>query len=270
MLEEESEDLEEPEESLPFKRREQEIEEEGENLINDLPEQQPVLAEELPDSKSRTWSSYMAKQKEKLAGGTNEAVIAKLLASEAKWNSGEIFNLGDSRRFAENLMKCRAFKQAMKDPLWVESIRTKPADALQQEALGMARPFLASEAEQRRVLERLIELKGYMDKPDGRSRKWQRLVNSIPDSMDDVQDPEATLKGIFKNTENYMSGKKRVRRSHDGNLRFDQSLDVLTELGKVSPHAKLTAQSLFDRTNEVRRGHYQAEVSMAERGLGFA
>ena len=79
------------------------------------------------------------------------------------------------------------------------------------------------------------------------------------DSYDVRLVEEDTLKNgqqvyrLFKNNEDYMKGKKSIRRNQDGRNRFDQSLDVLSELAKVSDYAKDKAETLVDRINEVRK-----------------
>ena len=118
--------------------------------------------------------------------------------------------------------------------------------------------------------------KDYMDPDAGRTNKWKTLylsVKNIDESqLDDPDYCERTLTEICQNTFAYTKGKKSVRKSTDGQKRFDQALDVMAELSRVSETAWDTAQNLFDRVNEVRWGHDPfAERVIAENyGVEFA
>lgn len=63
------------------------------------------------------------------------------------------------------------------------------------------------------------------------------------------------LQEILDNTTAFMKGKKSLRSTEEERKAFDQSLDILAELGKCNGHTKAAAQQLLDRTNEVRIGH---------------
>ena len=185
------------------------------------------------------------------AEGKEVESLAKVLAGSTLKHEHEEFSVDKIRKGANTLMKQPTFKQLAKDPARARKLLgAKESDVVK----GINQPFNADKRKQREVLTKLKNMAKQMDAPDGRTEKWAKLVNSLNNiDLDRDHTYEKQLTDIFKNNEDYMKGKKSIRRNQDGRNRFDQSLDVLSELAKVSDYAKDKAETLVDRINEVRK-----------------
>jgi hypothetical protein len=120
-------------------------------------------------------------------------------------------------------------------------------------------------------LEKLKQMEPMMDSPQGRSEKWERFRESI--RTIDLNDPENSgekkLQEILDKTVDYTKGKKSLRRKQADQNCFDQSLDVLSVLAEGGEYARLAAQAVVDRTNEVRLGHDKDYNKISLKGYGL-
>ncbi|MBO6157696.1 MAG: hypothetical protein J6P72_00385 [Firmicutes bacterium] len=211
---------------------------------------EPLEAPGLHVGTKKNYDDYLYIHKYPAAGKEAES-LAKILAASTLKHEHEEFSVSSIRKGANALLKQPTFKQLAKNPARARLLLSgKESDVV----MGMTNPFKASKEKQRAVLTKLKNMANQMDAPDGRTQKWAKLVNSLK-NIDLGRDHtyEEQLTNIFKNNEDYMKGKKSIRRDQDGRNRFDQSLDVLAELAEVSDFAKDKAETLVDRINEVRK-----------------
>ncbi|MBR6896627.1 MAG: hypothetical protein IKN24_00510 [Lachnospiraceae bacterium] len=237
-----------------------------------------------------SWKNYMSDHYREALNGDEQALSKVLVGAIHHYNRESKpveFSKKTARREAAELMKIPSFKQFAKSPDQVRDLLTRKnfIEDLSNFSAGLARPFAADPDAQLIALRNLKSMYSHMDSPVGRSSKWNAITNAMAglDGMDlltvkpgrDGKLPpeyEAKLQEIFNATVAYEKGKKSLRRNQDGRNRFDQSLDILAILGTVSPQAKLAAQAVFDRTNEVRRKHdpNHVDIDIDNYGIAFA
>ena len=184
------------------------------------------------------------------------------------------FSTSAARKYTEQIKKMPVFKQLCKDPQAIDRLLKEGAEdpaKLFDTAVRMHEPFYQIPKEKAaEVLEKLKAMQPLMDGPDEHDEKWKALQDSI--SEIDLEDPQKSgtlkLKEIFNNTCAYMKGKKSLRKTEEGRRCFDQSMDILAELALCGEHAEAAAQSVIDRTNEVRLGHNKNydEISLKDFG----
>ena len=211
---------------------------------------EPLEAPGIYAATKKNYDEYLYIHKYPAAGKEVES-LAKILSASTLKHKREEFSVSNIRKGANALMKQPTFKQLAKDPARARKLLSaNESDVVK----GINQPFNADKRKQREVLTKLKNMAKQMDAPDGRTEKWAKLVNSLNNiDLDRDHTYEKQLTDIFKNNEDYMKGKKSIRRNQDGRNRFDQSLDVLSELAKVSDYAKDKAETLVDRINEVRK-----------------
>lgn len=233
----------------------------------------------------KTWRDYARmhledvphapeKKEEYLAKAMVGAVVGtrNLVAAEGE---AAPFELGKARDTAKQLQKLPVFRQLCKDPAKVRKLLAAGKEdpgKLVLAAGQMQRPFSQCSGEQcRSILEKLKQMEPLMDSPQGRSEKWERFRESI--RTIDLNDPENSgekkLQEILEKTVDYTKGKKSLRRKEADRNCFDQSLDVLSVLAEGGEYARMAAQAVVDRTNEVRLGHdadYN-KISLKQYGL---
>lgn len=163
--------------------------------------------------------------------------------------------------YVKQLQEQPAFKHACKDPTLVQELLTADPKRPHKQfnaMMNMFRPFGNIEPEKsRQTLEKIQKMLPYLDKDAGRSSQWKDFTKSIRaiDLNDPNQSGEKKLQEIYDKTCVYMKGKKSLRGDEDQQKRFDQSLDVLAVLAEAGPYARLAANAVVDRINEVRLGH---------------
>ena len=241
-------------------------------------------------SKVKSWQGYLdaqlnsvpldpAQQKEHLA----KVLVGAFQAGRSSARSilggpaapAKPFSASKAADYVKQLKEQPAFKHACKDPTLVKELLTPDPKHPHKQfnaMMNMFRPFGNIEpAHSRQVLENLQKMLPYLDKDAGRSSKWKDFTKSIRtiDLNDPNQSGEKKLQEIYDATCAYMKGKKSLRDDEDQQMRFDQSLDVLAVLAEAGPYAKLAANSVVDRINEVRLGHDKDydEISLKEYGM---
>ena len=197
-------------------------------------------------------------------------IAACIMREQLRSGTIRHFNRKDADRNAAELMKKPAIRQIAKDQNQFNGIMFRSKWEAAEEGGKLINPFSGEKERQRQALSNLKELLYHMDAPAGRSTKWKNLVNSLK-AIDLNNEATYTqqLQNIYNKNEIYMKGKKSVRYHEDGQHRFDQSLDVLSELSTVSGAAKNASQLLLDRTNEVRRGHNPEHVDLRFEDYGL-
>ena len=194
------------------------------------------------------------------------------MGAAVQGGAGEPFSLKRARALAESLKKNLTFKEFCKDTEKVKQCLSQDDPGkLFNTSLNMIQPFREVKAQDcRHVLENLKLMAGKMDASPRRSDKWKAMVNSLktidPNASDKIV--QQKLQEIYDNTKAYNKGKKSERSKADEQERFDESLDILAELATVGDGAKLAAQAVFSRTNEVRKKKGQHEVKMEDFGVG--
>lgn len=246
------------------------------NLGLDMPALDPGTVVPKPDLRNvNNWEDYLKAQtsniphdregqQERLANvllGTFELKRREAAALQGKVVPPSPFQMKVAENNAAKIRKAPVFKQLCKDPGNVRALLRagSTGDVKRFNAtINIFRPFATPDkAQSMLVLKKLKGMVEYMDPKRGRSSAWKALIDSI-DSInleDPTLDPEKKLKEIYDKDCAYMKGKKSLRNDDAKQNRFDQAMDVLSVLGETGEYARLAAQSVVDRVNEVRTGH---------------
>ncbi len=239
----------------------------------------PLPREPERHTEEKSWKNYalahlynVPHEPDKKAKHLSKAMIGSLMAGGIRKDpaaEANRFTVDCARKAAAELRKLPAFQALCKDPQKVRSLldqgRENPA-RLAVAVSDMQRPFAKCPEEQcRAMLEKLKRMEPMMDAPQGRSDKWKNFRESIAaiDLEPELKAGETReekyreqLQSILDNTVKYTKGKKSLRKYEEDQNCFDQSLDVLSVLAEGGgEYARLTAQGIVDRTNEVRLGH---------------
>lgn len=243
----------------------------------DMPNLDPESAVPAPDlSQVRSWKAYQeahtaqmphdpAARKDHLAKALVGAFQAGRISANQILDNGARPPKPYSKKLAEDyvrqLKEQPVFKKFCQDPKLVKDLLTTDPKRPNKQFNGMMnmfRPFGNLEpAKAKVVLEKLRGMLPYMDRPEGRSKEWQALYRSIEDIdlNNPLLDTEKKLQEVFDKNNAYMKGKKSLRGTQERQNRFNQSMDVLSVLSESGTYAKIAAQTVLDRVNEVRRGH---------------
>ena len=218
----------------------------------------------------KTWGQYVDALYRSVPADPEKRAdhLARLLVGSFQANRSKIdprqkakpFSPSLAERYVKQLKEQPAFKALSKNQAAITDLmRENPNRPFKQynALMNVIRPFgNVKKMDSDRILGVLQKMLPHMDKDAGRSGKWKDLTKSIrtfnPD--DPNQSGEKKLKEVFDKACAYMKGKKSLRDDEGAQNRFDQAMDVLATLGEASPYAKMAAQSVLDRTNEVRRG----------------
>ncbi len=226
------------------------------------------------DSEGRSWAVYADLHKpDELLEYTKEdkeIMLSKIMVGRRVQMMNGMnpvgavdFNLKIARQFSKDIRETPAFKQIVKEDKVDEYLNKDPI-ALSEATMGMVHPFNSMTFEQKRqMLEKLKTMAEYVDGSEGRSDKWVRFQRSVAslknfkpeNTLDPDENGENKLEEVFNSAIDYMKGKKTLRRHEDGQARFNQTLDFVTELGKGTEYAGLVAEGIRDRITEVRRKH---------------
>ncbi len=248
----------------------------------DLP---PLKKAEPKKGADKTWREYtrmhltdVPHAPEKKAEYLSKAMVGAVLAARnvvAPKGEAMPFELETARDTAKQLQKLPVFQQLCKNPTKVRQLLAAGKEDQGKLVLAagqIQRPFSQCSKEQcRSILEKLKQMEPMMDSPQGRSEKWERFRESI--RTIDLNDPENSgekkLQEILDKTVDYTKGKKSLRRKQADQNCFDQSLDVLSVLAEGGEYARLAAQAVVDRTNEVRLGHDKDYNKISLKGYGL-
>ena len=255
----------------------------------DMPKLAPESAVKQPSLKNvKSWSGYLeamrtapvphdpdrkAEHLAKLLMGAYQAgrVTAKSITGGPA-PQPKPFTLSRAERYVKQIREEPVFKRLCKDPRLMNELMTQDPKRPHKQfnaMMNMFRPFgNAAPAKSREVLQKLQNMLPYMDPKRGRSSEWKALVDSIEriDLNNPQQSGEAKLQEIYEKNCAYMKGKKSLRSGKSKQNRFDQSMDVLAVLAEAGPYAKLAAEAVVDRVNEVRRGNRQDTVELRSFG----
>lgn len=237
----------------------------------DMPKLVPESVGKPADLKQvKTWGQYLDAlyrsvpvEPEKRADHLARLLVASFQANRTKVDPRQKvkpFSASLAERYVKQLKEQPAFKALSRNQeAMTELMRENPNRPFKQynALMNVIRPFgNVSKIDSDRILGVLQNMLPHMDRDAGRSSKWKELTKSIrtfnPD--DPNQSGEKKLKEVFDKTCAYMKGKKSLRDDESEQNRFDQAMDVLATLGEASFYARMAAQSVMDRTNEVRRG----------------
>ena len=187
----------------------------------------------------------------------------------------EPFSASKAEDYVKQIKEQPAFKHACKDPTLVRDLLTvdpKQPNKHFNAMMNIFQPFgNIDPAKAKQVLEKLQKMQPYLDVDAGRGPKWKNFTKSVRtiDLNNPNQSGENKLQEIYDMACAYMKGKKSLRSDDDQQMRFDQALDVLSVLAEAGPYAKLAANSVVDRINEVRLGHdkdYET-INLSEYGM---
>ena len=164
-------------------------------------------------------------------------------------------------------------EQYVVDEKLLEKTSLWSSHQLMADQLAHPLTYGAKEENQRAALKSLRELGDVLDHCSGAGKDYKRFFHGLKDlSLLDVdkmsgKEMGKKLEEIYKNTENYMKGKKAVSWFRNRREHFEQALDALACIRSVSPYAALMTQKLVDRTNKVRtnRVFKQETVKLEER-----
>ena len=176
-----------------------------------------------------------------------------------------VFRLDSARKDAEKLRKCETFKGLVRSEL-VDEYLSKNGQELAAAAENCVKPFnsrISPFEKRQQVLSTLTDMLPWLTPKENRSPEWKRFRDSMEaladfepvDNDDPAQNGADRLQAVYQSCLDYMKGKKSLRGSQAKQDRFDQTLDVLVELGKASPYANMAKEAVLDRITAVRRKH---------------
>ncbi len=174
----------------------------------------------------------------------------------------EVFSVSKAEAYAKQLKDNPNFKHYFKDPKDIEK-HMKDPNHLVSTCANITRPFHnIDRKKQREILEALVSQNvvfgGYKDKSGNITggkewREYQKSLASI--NLDDPDSYGNQLQNVFDKASGYMKGRKSLRRSKPAQTKFDLAMTSIAQLSKAGEFAHNAAQTLMDRTNEVRLGH---------------
>ena len=243
----------------------------------DLPKRDPESVKKAHPEHTTTWADY---KREHLDNVPHEPeakkdYLAKVLVSAFEEGVTPVrqrpFSPDRAEKFAKQLKEQPVFKKFCEDPGRVNDLLkndpSKPGKHYNA-LMNMYRPFgNISKEKANSVLRKIKGMLPYMEGKEAHNNKWKELVESI--ETIDLDDPnnsgEKKLQELFDKTTGYEKGRKSLRKKEVERKCFDQSMDVLAELAKCGQYAKAAAETVVDRTNEVRLGH---DRNYSKIGLG--
>ena len=189
------------------------------------------------------------------------------------------FSVKKARSYAEDLMKTPLFKKLCEDQAAVNQLiheaKNNPEN-LHRVATQILWPFSIVEtqpkkreralAERRETMTRLKNMADLMDGYEEKNSRWNALRKSI--CTIDLTNPgdtgEEKLNEIFFAANNYL--KDKLAGSNDRALqnRIFQTLDILAELSKCSPFAKMKVQMIFDKVKAASATRAANEIDVLE------
>ena len=184
-------------------------------------------------------------------------------------NQQDAFSVKLARSQAQQLMNLPTFKTFCQYPSMVRKYLN--GDKLFQACGGLFRPFHLTDKDKGiEILQALKKMPEKMDDPKGQSREWNTLIKTLKniDPYVDDAEQEKQMQAVYDATAAYMKGRKSVRSTQEEQNQFDQSMDVLATLAKANDFAKVAANVIVDRTNEVRGRifHKHQPVSLGNYG----
>ncbi|MBO4888916.1 MAG: hypothetical protein J5589_11485 [Firmicutes bacterium] len=184
-------------------------------------------------------------------------------------NQQNAFSVKLARSQAQQLMNLPTFKTFCQYPSLVRKYLN--GDKLFQACGGLFRPFhLTDKNKGIEILQALKKMPEKMDDPKNQSKEWKALIKTLKniDPYVDDAEQEKQLQAAYDATAAYMKGRKSVRSTQEEQNQFDQSMDVLATLAKANDFAKVAANVIVDRTNEVRDRifHKHQSVSLGNYG----
>lgn len=173
----------------------------------------------------------------------------------------ERFSTSKAATYAKQLKNNPSFKRYFKDPENYEKHMKDPSH-LVSTCVNITHPFQnVDSSKQREILANLATLNqtlatgGELAGTAG-GKEWKEYLNSL--ASIDLGDPDSygqQLQNVFDKASGYMKGRKSLRSGSLAQSKFDFAMSSIAELSKAGEYAQNAAQTLMDRTNEVRIGH---------------
>ena len=179
------------------------------------------------------------------------------------------FSVKLARSQAKQLMNLPTFKTFCDSPRMVRKYLN--GDNLFQACGGLFRPFHLTDRDKGcEILQALKKMPEKMDDPENQPKEWKNLIKTLKslDPYVNDEEQEKQMQAVYDATAAYMKGRKSVRSTEEERNQFDQSMDVLATLAKGNDFAKVAANVLVDRTNEVRDRifHKHQPISLSNYG----
>jgi hypothetical protein len=194
------------------------------------------------------------------------ANFCKALAADLLSRKGEPFKIDTIHNIAKSISKMPELKRIAKDPVYLMAAMSdgktvrKSCESIIKKTYGVE-PDKTAE-----YINKMAKLYSIMNPEGSQSTEYKALRTAIK-NIADLQDSIKTMDGIkraseklvslnaslFEKAEKYMKGKKSIRRSTEGILRFDNTLDALGLMAKYAPSTKDQIMVSVNRINEVRK-----------------
>ena len=191
------------------------------------------------------------------------------------------FSVKKAREYAEKLMKNEMFKRLSADRVAVDQLchdAARNPQNLHKVTAQLLWPFCIAETtpgnkrdealkERSEILTRLQKMTMLMDGTRGRSSQWKALQKSIRNiGPDEFQSGgEETLNQIFFAANEYIKDKLDGGKGAEQQKRVSQTLDVLAELAKCSPFARMKVQDIFDKVKPAIVERANEEISKIQK-----
>ena len=216
------------------------------------------------------WEAYARQQLAKNPKTENErldilanAMVGKFMHALPVLNSEpgtepepeEPFSESKARKYAKQFKANPAFKRYFKNQENVNKHLANP-DRLASTCANILNPFANVDTKKARaILEKVQSSLGTMT-GGNKEKEWTAVKESL--NAIDLTDPDSygrQMQSIFDAASQYMKGRKSLRSSALAQEKFDFAMRTVAELSEAGEFALNAAQTLMDRTNEVRMGH---------------
>ena len=239
------------------------------------PEKPAPFLNTTADKKGRTWLGYMEHHQQwPVPKGKELEYLTKALVGAQMSVRKRPFSVDLARGYAKGVMEYDAVQQIAKSPERLRRImQSNDPEYLREIATHAVHPFFAKKDKQMEVLKNLKELHRHMDRPEGHSKQWTKLVNGIAaiDLEDPNLDPERKLIEVMGNckdyTKSYFNSKKSMRLNPTVMNCFGQCLDVMSELAATSDFANDAVKTVFQNADKQRNKTGLGELNKTNFGL---
>ncbi|MCR4716884.1 MAG: hypothetical protein K5656_06855 [Lachnospiraceae bacterium] len=202
-----------------------------------------------------------------------EENLAKAIAADILKKAGREFSLDAIHTAAESVKIMPEFSRITSDHM---TLRQMVMDAESVEKCRTDLIIKTYGVEPGKIKEYVWAMKSlydFMEPRVGQSKEYQGLRTAIKNIADlrldvmgrempaDISERIASLNTVLLGAvEVYMKGKKKIRKTEEGNYRFNNALDAMGLLSKFVPDTKPQIKVTVDRINEVReaeKGDYE-------------
>ena len=220
----------------------------------------------IPKKSLEGFDAYISLHTAGRAGDTVEKQIdnlAEVMACYGMKKLGREYNVKKIRMEAEKMKKTYCLDTLKNDPDALREALRGENTARDMGARLKKNLYGVKPEDRDNYFKDMNELLNQMMDPSKRSKAYQKLYEAVRNAaelrdkdMSPAKKAEAIRNAnidIYDAVENYTKGKENVRRSEDGNIRFDNAIDALATVTRYVPGFAVRANRLINHVNDVRR-----------------